>query len=156
MRQDRKSLFPLTILTVVFTVALAVGYALPRSRNGGDLLDAVAAVQRQSPRFLVSEPCPPAEWARIGAVYLCRSPRTAEQVDELSKYSRDDGGWDGIVCFKGTLDPRRGYDPWLSEGGSQCVKYPSFAVFGDPRCLDEVCAILAAAGFEKMSGSFAD
>jgi hypothetical protein len=152
MPQGRKSLVPLSALAVVFAVALAVGYALPRSRTGGDLLDAVAAVQRDSPRFLISEPCPPANWARMGALYLCRAPRTAEQIDELSKYPWDDRGWEGIVCFKGALDPRRSYDPWISEGGSHCVRYHSFAVFGDPGCLEEVCGILAAAGFEKVSG----
>src|SRR5262245_45534029 len=136
-------------LALVSGLALAAGYALPRpGRPGGDLLDAVAAVQRRSPRFLVSEPRPGANWARAGALYLCRTPRTAADVDGLGKQpGRPDPRWAGVVCFHGTVDPHRLHHPWLAEGGERCLHYGRFAVFGDPEELREVRAILAAEGF---------
>jgi len=138
-------------LAVASALALAAGYALPRpGRQTGDLLDAVAAVQRRSPRFLVSEPRPPATWARAGALYLCRTPKTAEDLDALSKYpGRADARWAGVVCFQGTDHPRQSdlYLPGDSEGGDRCLHYGAFAVFGDPELLQEVQAILAAEGF---------
>jgi hypothetical protein len=137
-------------LAVVAGVALAVGYVLPRSRSEGDLMDAVAAVQRRSPWFVVSQPHPPADWVRTGALYLCRTPRSAAEVDGLSKHPSGAPAWDGVVCFKGTLDPRREYHPWLADGGARCITYQNFAVFGDPRGLEEICGILAAAGFEPL------
>jgi hypothetical protein len=138
-------------LALVFLVALSVGYALPRSRDG-DMMDAVAAVQRRSPWFLVSQPHPPANWVRRGAIYLCRTPRTAIEMDALSKYPwRPDPRWSGVVCFKGTVDPLRYYDGWLSEGGDHCLNYGVFAVFGDPEAVEEMQAILAAEGFQPVA-----
>jgi hypothetical protein len=119
-------------------------------------MDAIAAVQRRSPRFLISEhpgvrvtgPIAPANWLQTGAIYLCRTPRTIQDVDGLSKYpDRPDPRWAGIVCFRGTADPRQAYVPWLAEGGDHCLHYGAFAVYGDPEVLDEVRVILAAAGF---------
>jgi hypothetical protein len=137
-------------LALVCVLAVAAGYALPRpARRGGDLLDAVAAVQRRSPRFLISEPVPPANLVRTGALYLCRTPRTAQDVDGLSKHpSRPDPRWAGVVCFKGTADPDQLDVPWVSDGGDRCLDYGTFAVFGDPEMLREVRAILAAEGFQ--------
>src|SRR5262249_12621727 len=88
-------------------LALATGYFLPWPGSGDRaMLGAVAAVQGRSPGFLVSEPVPPANWARGGALYLCRRPRTAREVDALGKDPwRHDPGWTGVVCFKGTTDP---------------------------------------------------
>jgi hypothetical protein len=91
---------------------------------------------------------PPASWAQTGALYLCRTPRTAADVDSLSKHPwRPDPRWVGVVCFKGTAHPKELYVPWVSEGGDRCLDYGVFAVFGDPELLREVRAVLAAEGF---------
>lgn len=146
MARDVKNWFPLTLASVV---ALAVGYVLPRSPRPGDMLDAIAAVQRRSPYFLVSEPMPPANWARTGAVYLCRSPRTAADLDLLNTVPRlPDDRWTGVVCFRGTAEPRQVYVRWASEGSDRCLDYGTFAVFGDPDLLEEVQPLLADAGFQ--------
>jgi hypothetical protein len=114
------------------------------------MLDAVAAVQRRSPRFLVSEPMPTANWVRSGTLYLCRTARTAVEVDGLSKHPQlPDPNWAGVVCFKGTADPSQFDIPWVSEGGDRCLKYGVFAIFGDPEVLQEVRAILEAEGFQS-------
>jgi hypothetical protein len=137
-------------LALVLLLTLAAGYNLPRpARRGGDLLDAVVAVQRHSPRFLVSEPTPPANWVKTGALYLCRRPRTAEEMDALSKYpGRPDSRWLGVVCFKGTSDPHQLDVPWVSEGGNRCLHYGTFVVFGDAEMLEEVRIILTGEGFQ--------
>jgi hypothetical protein len=136
------------LLALVSAVGLLVGYALARPTRQGDLLDAVAAVQRRAPLFLISEPKPRAHWAQAGALYLCRTPRTAAEVEALGKDPRrPDPRWTGVVCFKGMADPRRMVDPWVSEGGDRCLDYGAFAVFGDPTLLQEVRAILDAEGF---------
>jgi hypothetical protein len=138
-------------LTLVSVVGVVTGYALPRPpRRGGDMLDAVAAVQRYSPRFIISEPTPGATWARTGELYLSRSHRTTEQVDGLSKHpSRVDHRWAGIACFRGTADPKVIYVPRISEKGGHRLLYGGFAVFGDPGELPEVEEILDAAGFRR-------
>jgi len=133
--------------------ALAVGYMLPRpAHRGGDILDAVAAVQRRAPRFLTSEPSPPARWAHVGALYLCRSPKNVAEIEALSKYPwHVDPAWSGVVCFQGTNDPNRRYLAWLADGGERCLLYGGFAVFGDPDMLEEMRAILAAEGFHQTT-----
>lgn len=145
MSQHLRSWAPLA-LTVL---ALVAGFALARlGRGGGDMLDAVAAVQRKSPRFLVTEPRPPVTWVQTGTVYLCRTPRTADEVEGLSKHpARPDPRWAGVVCFRGTDDPNLRDVPWISDGGDRCLDYGTFAVFGDPELLQEVRALLADAGF---------
>lgn len=148
MSQHFKSWASLVLAAVL---GLAAGYGLPRPGRGGDMLDAVAAVQRRSPRFLVSEPRPPANWVQTGALYLCRTPRTPEDVESLSKDpARPGPRWSGVVCFKGIADPRQLYVPWVSEGGDRCIDYGDFAVFGDPDVLQEVRAILANEGFQPV------
>jgi hypothetical protein len=140
------------VLPGVFAVALAAGYTLPRPGEAGDLMDAVAAVQRRAPRFLISEPTPPANWVRSGALYLCRAPRTVAEVDGLSKAPGEpDPRWAGVVCFKGTTDPNRPYTSGV-DGGPRCLEYGAFAVFGDPELLEEVRAVLAAEGFRPTHG----
>src|SRR5262245_29817429 len=111
-------------------LALAAGFFLgPPGSGDRDMLDAVAAVQRRSPRFLVSEPVPPANWARGGALYLCRRPRAAHEVDGLGKHPwHPDPRWAGVVCFKGTTDPNQRYDPWVADGGDGRLHYGTFAV----------------------------
>jgi len=134
------------LLVLVAGAALAVGHFLPRrAERGGDMLDAVAAVQRRAPLFLISEPCPAGNWAEGGALYLCRSPKTALEVEQLSRKPGGKFPWDGVVCFKGTSDPRVAYVPWVSDGN--CLHYGRFAVFGDPELVEEVRALLAEAGF---------
>src|SRR5262245_61845599 len=145
-----KHLKPWVALALVSAVALAVGYALPRPRRGGDLLDAVMGVQRRSPRFLISEPLPPANWAQTGALYLCRSPRSAEDVEALTLRPWRPERWAGVVCFRGTTDPNQHYVPWVTEAGDRCLDYGAFSVFGDPEVLQEVRAILAAEGFQPV------
>jgi hypothetical protein len=136
-----------------FVSALAIGYMLPRpAHRNGDILDAVAAVQRRAPRFLISEPLPPARWAHIGAVYLCRNPKSVAEIEAMSKYPWDvDPSWTGVVCIQGTNDPNRRYLAWLSDGGDRCLNYGGFAVFGDPEMINEVSAILTAEGFHVAS-----
>lgn len=118
------------------------------------MLDAVAAVQRRSPRFLISERVPPEDWARVGVLYLCRSPRTAAEVDNLGKYpARADHRWAGIVCFRGTAPfgtSEASFLPWISEKGDHRRIYRDFAVFGDPDELREVEKILATDGFRRI------
>jgi hypothetical protein len=138
-------------LPLVFVLALTTGYALPRSEGkGGDMLDAVAAVQRRSPYFLVSEPRPPANWVRFGALYLCRMPRAALKLEALGRYPQMlESTWDGVVCFRGTSDPRE-IVPWAGAGGDHCLDYGDFAVFGDRDMVREIRAILAAEGFQLI------
>jgi hypothetical protein len=87
---------------------------------------------------------------RTGTLYLCRTPRAAEDLDVMSRYPpRGDPRWAGVVCFTGTADPRRHYVPWVTEEADHCLRYGAFAVFGDPEVLREVGAILAAEGFRE-------
>ena len=147
MSQALKSLAPLVLVALA---ALAVGRALPRPRGGGDMLDAVAAVQRRSPHFLISDPKPYHNWAKGGALYLCRAPRTGDEMEALCKdRSRAGPGWAGVVCFRGTADPGFRYLPGASDGGANCLHYGAFAVYGDPEMLEEVREALAAEGFGR-------
>jgi hypothetical protein len=142
------------LLLLVSLLSLAAGLALPRAgRRPGDMLDAAAAVQRRAPLFLISEPLPHAGWAKGGALYLCRTAKTADDVEKLGKRPPGQGpGWAGVVCFKGTADPDIGYVPGVSDGGDRCLAYGPFAVYGDPELLEEVRAILAAEGYRPSSG----
>jgi hypothetical protein len=135
-------------LLLFVALALGAGYALPRPARGGDVYDAVAAVQRHSPHFLIGEPPPPPKQGRrTVAVYLSRTPMTVADIERLRK-GPDRGGrdWEGVACFKDTTDPAVGYIPWVTDGGECCLRFRTFAVYGDPAVLREVRAILAAAG----------
>jgi hypothetical protein len=133
---------------IAMMAAMACGYALPRpTRPNWGLLDAVAAVQRRKPHFLITEPVPTMQWAQSGSVYVCRTPKTPEQIERLGKYPlRHEAGWEGIVCFRGTRDLDRTYVPWINEGGERCLDCGAFAVFGDAGMLREIRDILAAEG----------
>jgi hypothetical protein len=134
------------LLALVAGAALAVGHSLPRrAEREGDMLDAVAEVQRRAPLFLISEPHPVGNWTERGALYLCRSPKTVVEVERLSKWPGGKFPWDGVVCFRGTSDPGVFFVPWVSEG--RCLHYGRFAVHGDPELLEEVRLLLAEAGF---------
>jgi hypothetical protein len=112
------------------------------------MLDAVAAVQRRSPRFLITERVPTDGWVRSGALYLSRRPKTPEAVEELSiDPRRPDPNWAGVVCFRGTADPNVYVLPWLEAGTDRCIAYDDFAVYGDPELIQEVKCILATEGF---------
>src|SRR5215211_9165063 len=147
MSQQMKSLAALLLASLA---GLGAGRALPRP-GGGDMLDAVAAVQRRAPHFFISERKPCARWARAGGVYLCREPRTLEEVETLLCKDRSHTGprWAGVVCFRGTADPSFSYTPGASDGGEGCLNYGAFAVYGDPEMLREVREHLAAAGFGR-------
>lgn len=146
---------PWLLAAVVAVFALAAGYVLPRPSRSGDMLDAVAAVQRHSPRFLVSEPMPPANWTKSGALFLCRTSRTAEELDGLNKHpTHADSRWAGILCFKATIDPDQHYVPWVADHPSNWwLDYGEFVVFGDADMLQEVRTILADAGFRLALGN---
>lgn len=122
--------------------------------RGRDMLDAVTAVQRRSPRFLISEPLPSSlwadNWALYGVVYLSRSPRTPDDVERISWIrDTDDPRWAGVVCFKGIRNPRDGYTPRASDD-DRCLKYGAFVVFGDAEMLQVVRDILAREGFKQF------
>lgn len=140
---------------LLFALGLAVGVVLPwpaRPEAGGrnyDLLDAVAAVQRRSPRFLVSEPLPETTWARTGTVYLCRQPRTVQEAETLNKFRLGDPRWAGVLCFQGAADLPITW-PWAD--GDTFLNYGTFAVVGDPGELGEVRAILESEGFPSAPG----
>lgn len=136
------------LMALFIVLGVTGGYVLSLTPIEHDMLDAVAVVQRNSPRFVVSDPIPGANWAKSGSLYLCRTPRTAEELDGLNKgVGGDDPRWEGILCFKG-IDNTTLYVPWVSEAGPDCVHYRSFAIWGDPAEVKEVQALLAAEGIE--------
>ncbi|HEY1378091.1 MAG TPA: hypothetical protein VGF55_14920 [Gemmataceae bacterium] len=145
MTQHIKSWAPAALVLI----AVVTGYVYARFEwRDGDLMDAVAAVQRHSPLFLVSEPRPTGSWVKHGCLYLSRTPRTAEAMELMSKYpARRDPRWAGVVCFRGTGDQAPAYVPWVDDGGDRCLQYDSFAVYGDPELLAEVRAALDREGF---------
>lgn len=137
------------LLALALMGSLATGYFAPRpGPRGGDVLDAVAAVLRQRSLFAVPERGRPYQWTRQGGIYLCRTRKTAEELDCLIKDPKDfSERWQGIVYFKAY---QRGQVTlpfaWAEQG--PVVYYEGFAVYGDPELLREVHAILADRGFE--------
>jgi hypothetical protein len=90
------------LIAMAAVMLIVAGYAVPRSvKKGGDMLDAVAAVQRRCPIYLTAERDRPHAWVTHGGIYLSRTSMTAEELDYLLKDSRtDDARWDGVVYFK--------------------------------------------------------
>lgn len=140
---------------LLVALGLTVGVSMPRparpvrpaaDTRGHDLMDAVAAVQRRSPRFLISEPLPETRWVHTGTVYLCRRPKTTQETDTLNKFRFGDPRWAGVLCFQGTADPSL-LVTWQWSGGGAYLDYGTFVVGGDPRELGEVRAILESEGF---------
>lgn len=137
---------------------VAAGFLLGRQAATGepsrqDMLDAVVAVQRRSPLFLISGPYPGPRWPDSGHLYLCRSPQTVEDTERLVKYPRGCSlgrPWVGVVCIRGTADRDVVEHPWLTDGGDRCVRYGAFAVYGDPDLLRDVRAALDDAGFRPL------
>jgi hypothetical protein len=121
----------------------------PRHHQDFDMLDAVAAVQRRSPRFVISEPLPGPDWSQDGILYWCNKPRTLEDLNQFisaSAQSVGDPRWNGVVCFKGIRHQPPAHTPGV-DGNSRCLRYSTFAAYGDDEMLQEVKDILAAAGF---------
>jgi hypothetical protein len=140
-------------LAVLGAVLFVAGYAVPRpQRRGGDMLDAVAAVQRRTPMFVTTDRAMPrATWLREGGIYLSRTLKSPDDVEGLSKFpSRRDRGWAGVVYFKGCGDRHEMPGPLVSLWPGECLDYGDFAVYGDRDLLQEVEAILASAGFEAV------
>jgi hypothetical protein len=138
------------LLGLVSAMSLTAGYALPRPapRAGGDMLDAVAAVQRHSPLFLMTERgCPPS-WVTDGGIYLSRSGKSSDDVEDLVKHPNGyDDRWHGVVYFKGCAHRDRVALPFLSGPPERVLDYGDFAVYGDPDLLREVRSTLEGAGF---------
>jgi hypothetical protein len=138
------------LLGLVSALSLTAGYALPRpaKRTGGDVLDAVSAVQRQAPLFLMTERgCPPS-WVTDGGIYLSRTNKSADDVEDLVKPPQGfDDRWHGVVYFKACAHRDRADFPMLSGPRERILDYGDFAVYGDPELLQEVRPILESAGF---------
>ena len=146
------------LLALAATLSLAAGYALPRpAKRGGDMLDAVAAVQRRCPLFLVTEcGCPPG-WVTEGGIYLSRTRKTTDDVEDLVKDPHGyDDRWQGIVYFKACAHRDRVYLFIRSGAGDRLLDYGDFVVYGDPELLREVRPILASAGFEAAGNWYGE
>jgi hypothetical protein len=138
------------LLALASALSLAAGYALPRPpKKGGDLLDAVAAVQRRCPLYPTAERGLPYSWAAEGGVYLSRTSKTPAEVELLTKDPRGyDGQWDGVVYFKARARRGQAVLPFLPGSADRVLDYGDFAVYGDPKLLQEVRAVLSDQGFE--------
>ena len=138
------------LLALVSALSLAAGYAVPHpAKKGGDMLDAVAAVQRRCPFCLMTERgCPPS-WVTEGGIYLSRTIKTPDQVEDLVRDpSGYDDRWHGVVYFKACAHRDRVLFPMLSGPRERVLDYGEFAVYGDPDLLQEVGPILESAGFQ--------
>jgi hypothetical protein len=137
------------LLTLVAAVSLVTGYALPHpAKKGGDMLDAVTAVQRRYPLFLMPERgCPPS-WVTEGGIFLSRTGKTTDDVEDLDKQPCGyDSRWHGVVYFKACAHRDRVDLPLLSGPRERVLDYGDFAVYGDPELLQEVRPVLDSAGF---------
>jgi hypothetical protein len=133
-------------------LAFAAGYALRRpTPRAGDMLDAVAAIQRHSPMHLLSERAAPRPcWLREGGVYMSRAPLTHEQAEDLPHGpGAGEVRWRGVVYFKGCADRDRHF-PLVYVWQERCLDYGDFAVYGDRDLLGEVRLVLAREGFQTI------
>jgi hypothetical protein len=138
------------VVPVVSALSLAAGYAVPRpEKKGGDMLDAVAAVQRRCPLFLMAERgCPP-NWLTKGGIYLSRTSKSQDDVENLTTDPHGtDGRWRGVAYFKAWAQRDRVEYFFLSGPRDRVLDYGDFVVYGDPELLQEVRSILAADGFQ--------
>jgi hypothetical protein len=138
------------LLGLVSAVSLVAGYALPHpAKKGGDMLEAVAVVQRRIPLHLVSERgCPPS-WVTEGGIYLSRTNKSTDDVENLIKEPvRYDRRWQGVVYFKNCGNRDRVAFPILTSPRERILDYGDFAVYGDPELLQEVRPLLEGAGFQ--------
>src|SRR5437016_4632956 len=90
-----------SLLALISSVCLVTGYVLRRpEKRGGDILDAVVAVQRQCALNLIPERGRPANWVTDSGFYLCQTSQTPEELDRLIKDPRTyNDRWHGIVYF---------------------------------------------------------
>jgi hypothetical protein len=137
------------LLVLIAALSLAAGYALPHPvKKGGDMLDAVVAVQRRCPVYVTAEPRQPSNWIAEGGIYLSRSSKTPTELDHLLKDSRVyDEHWDGVVYFKACGLHRERLLAFLAAPADRALNYRDFGVYGDPAMLQEVRSILAEQGF---------
>jgi hypothetical protein len=137
------------LLVLIAALSLASGYVLPRpAKKGGDMLDAVAAVQRRCRVYVTAEPGLPNDWIAEGGLYLSRTNRTPAELDCLLKDSRTyDEHWDGVVYFKACGRHRQRLLAFLPAPADRALNYRDFGVYGDPALLKEVRSILAEEGF---------
>jgi hypothetical protein len=138
------------LLAVVAVVSLAAGYSVPRPpKKGGDILDAVAAVQRRRPLVAIAERGPATNWVTEGGIYLSRVYKTPEQLDHLNQDPRVyDDRWDGVLYFKARGGRRDRRLAFLSAPNDRALDCGDFGIYGDPELLKEVRRILAEEGFE--------
>jgi hypothetical protein len=141
------------VVPAVAALSLAAGYAVPRSlKKGGDILDAVAAVQRRCPLFLMPERGCPHSWVTKGGIYLSRSSKSSDDVEALLKDPRCyDNRWHGVVYFKAYAYRDRDVYPFLSGPPDRILDYGDFVVYGDPELIQEVRSILASEGFQEFT-----
>jgi hypothetical protein len=117
--------------------------------GGGDMLDAVAAVLRHSPLFLMPERGCPRNWVTEGGIYLSRTGKTPDKVEALVKDPRYyDDRWHGVVYFKAYADRDRVALYFLAGAGDRILDYSDFVVYGDPELLRVLHSVLKGAGFE--------
>ncbi len=137
------------LLGLVAAVSLVAGYVLPHpAKKGGDMLDAVAAVQRRCPLYITAERGHQDSWVADGGVYLSRTSRAPADLDRLRKDSSTyDEGWGGVIYFKACGRNRERMLPFLPAPGDRALDYRDFGVYGDPDLLKEVRSILAEQGF---------
>jgi hypothetical protein len=138
------------LLGLISVVCLTVGYVLHHpEKKGGDILDALAAVERGYSLYLVPERGQPPNRATEGGFYLCRTSKTPEELDRLIKDPRDyNERWQGIVYFKACARRHRLFLPFLPGPDDKVLDYGGFAVYGDPELIQIVCSILTDEGFE--------
>jgi hypothetical protein len=114
------------------------------------MLDAVAAVQRRCPLFLMPQRGRPHCWVTDGGIYLSR---TSKSQDELENLTTDPDGpdscWHGVVYFKAWVHRDRVEYYFLSGPRDRVLDYGAFVVYGDPELIQEVRAILASEGFQE-------
>jgi hypothetical protein len=140
------------LLALVAVVCLVAWYVAPRRpKEGGDILDAVVAVQRRCTLIAIAEPAPnTTDWVTEGGIYLSRDYKTPQELDRLDKYPQlYDNRWDGVLYFKARGARRDTHLPFLPAPADRALDYGDFAVYGDPELLKDARRILAEAGFEE-------
>ena len=145
----------LSLLVLTACLCLATGYSLHRpEKKAGDILDAVAAVQRRCPLFFIPERGRPDNWVLEGGFYLCRTSQTPEELDRLIKDPRCfNERWDGIVYFKACARRNPLSLPFVPGPDDKILDYGGFMVYGDAELIQTVRSILADEGFETTGRS---
>jgi hypothetical protein len=150
--QPPKSWVPLALVTAA---ALTTGYVLARpekpEKRGGDILAAVAAVERRCSLHLIPERGRPHNWVTDSGFYLCRSSQDPVELDRLIKDPRQyDERWYGIVYFKACARRTPLFLSFLPCPEDKILQYSGFAVYGDPELIQTVRSILGDEGFETI------